>query len=87
MHAEAPNSLLYNFDGYLEHDNVKHPLTASQLLLRGAVLKNTAEVFGTTTTSQCARRRHPSLTTDGAAGSRTYVQASFCLPAKRPRCG
>ena len=45
-HAEAPSSLLYNFDGYLDHDGSKHALTASQLLLRGAILKNTAEVIG-----------------------------------------
>ncbi|KAI8618854.1 hypothetical protein BC830DRAFT_1165860 [Chytriomyces sp. MP71] len=47
IHTESPSGDLYNFDGYLQERNgVKVPLTANQLLQRGATLRNTKRVFG-----------------------------------------
>jgi len=90
VHAEAPSSLLYNFDGYLDHDGSKHALTASQLLLRGAVLKNTAEVIGASgaAPAQAAQPRLRALTNRASGCSvRASTQAWCCLQARRPRCG
>ncbi|KAJ1914313.1 hypothetical protein H4219_004849 [Mycoemilia scoparia] len=44
-YVEKPNPDLYSFEGYLETDGEKHPLTPTQLLLRGSVLRNTQYVF------------------------------------------
>ncbi|KAJ1566102.1 hypothetical protein HK096_001217 [Nowakowskiella sp. JEL0078] len=50
MQTESPTDNLYGFDGYLEmgHRGTgdRIPLTPSQLLLRGATLRNTHHVFG-----------------------------------------
>ncbi|KAJ2778255.1 hypothetical protein H4R18_004702 [Coemansia javaensis] len=44
-HVEAPSAELYSFKGFMEIGGERHPLTPSQLLLRGSVLRNTAHVF------------------------------------------
>ena len=50
IQSESPHEDLYNFDGYMEiysNDNPgeRIPLTISQLLLRGAILRNTDFIF------------------------------------------
>jgi len=50
IQSESPHEDLYNFDGYMEiysNDNPgeRIPLTISQLLLRGAILRNTNFIF------------------------------------------
>ncbi|KAJ1566001.1 hypothetical protein HK096_004895 [Nowakowskiella sp. JEL0078] len=53
VQTESPTDNLYGFDGYLElgHRGTgdRIPLTPSQLLLRGATLRNTHQVFGVVT--------------------------------------
>ncbi|KAJ1900024.1 hypothetical protein LPJ66_001749, partial [Kickxella alabastrina] len=44
-YIEPPSPELYNFEGYMEIDGKRFPLTPNQLLLRGSVLRNTAYVF------------------------------------------
>ncbi|PVV02336.1 hypothetical protein BB560_003215 [Smittium megazygosporum] len=44
--TESPSPDLYSFEGYLEVDSVKHPLTPNNLLLRGSKLRNTDFVIG-----------------------------------------
>jgi magnesium-transporting ATPase (P-type) len=50
IQSESPHEDLYNFDGYMEiynnnNSNERIPLTISQLLLRGAILRNTNFIF------------------------------------------
>ncbi|KAF9319474.1 hypothetical protein BG003_008999 [Podila horticola] len=49
-HTEQPNQDLYNFEGYMEigrgKDLPRHPLSISQILLRGTILRNTPYVYG-----------------------------------------
>ncbi|PVU96079.1 hypothetical protein BB561_001398 [Smittium simulii] len=40
-YTEAPSPDLYSFEGYLEVDGEKHPLTPNNFLLRGSKLRNT----------------------------------------------
>ncbi|KAJ3210559.1 hypothetical protein HK099_008217 [Clydaea vesicula] len=49
IHGESPNGSLYNFEGYLEIDGQKHPLTSNQLLLRGSTLANSGHILGVAT--------------------------------------
>ncbi|KAJ2609981.1 hypothetical protein H4S08_003822, partial [Coemansia sp. RSA 1365] len=44
-YVEPASPELYSFEGYMEVDGTRHPLTPNQLLLRGSVLRNTAYVF------------------------------------------
>ncbi|CAG8602212.1 5023_t:CDS:2, partial [Paraglomus occultum] len=46
INTENPNQDLYNFDGSIELNGEKTPLTTNQVLLRGTILRNTAEVYG-----------------------------------------
>lgn len=43
--CEHPNNRLYNFDGTLTFNNQTYPLTVKQVLLRGAMLRNTKWVY------------------------------------------
>jgi len=50
IQSESPHEDLYNFDGYMEIHSSENPydripLTISQLLLRGAILRNTDFIF------------------------------------------
>ncbi|KAF9337223.1 hypothetical protein BG006_005795 [Podila minutissima] len=49
-HTEHPNQDLYNFEGYVEigrgESLPRHPLSISQILLRGTILRNTPYVYG-----------------------------------------
>ncbi|KAJ2659024.1 hypothetical protein IWW48_003733 [Coemansia sp. RSA 1200] len=44
-YVEPESAELYNFEGYMERNGERYPLTPNQLLLRGSVLRNTAYVF------------------------------------------
>jgi phospholipid-transporting ATPase len=44
--SEAPNNSLYTYEGTLSVDGVEVPLEPLQLLLRGAVLRNTKWIYG-----------------------------------------
>ena len=46
--TEPPNQDLYNFDGRIQllDDKPPHPLSATQLLLRGSILRNTPYIYG-----------------------------------------
>ncbi|KAJ2149052.1 hypothetical protein IW142_000421 [Coemansia sp. RSA 564] len=44
-YVEQASPELYSFEGFMEIDGTRHPLTPNQLLLRGSVLRNTAYVF------------------------------------------
>ena len=44
--SEVPNNSLYTFDATLELFDKSIPLTPTQLLLRGAQLRNTDHVYG-----------------------------------------
>ncbi|CCD26430.1 aminophospholipid-translocating P4-type ATPase DRS2 NDAI_0H02560 [Naumovozyma dairenensis CBS 421] len=46
VNSEHPNSSLYTFEGTLEFNNQKIPLSPEQMILRGATLKNTGWIFG-----------------------------------------
>ncbi|KAI8622273.1 hypothetical protein BC830DRAFT_751714 [Chytriomyces sp. MP71] len=46
VHTESPSGDLYSFEGYLQEQNQKYPLTPTQFLQRGATLRNTKECFG-----------------------------------------
>lgn len=43
--CEHPNNRLYNFDGAITFNNQTYPLTVKQILLRGAMLRNTKWVY------------------------------------------
>ncbi|KAF9581762.1 hypothetical protein BGW38_001105 [Lunasporangiospora selenospora] len=49
-HTEQPNQDLYNFEGYIElgrgNDLPRYPLSISQILLRGTILRNTPYIYG-----------------------------------------
>jgi len=49
IQSESPHEDLYNFDGYMEiynnNEQERIPLTISQLLLRGAILRNTNFIY------------------------------------------
>ncbi|KAG0031427.1 hypothetical protein BGZ81_001265 [Podila clonocystis] len=49
-HTEQPNQDLYNFEGYMEIGRGKNlprlPLSISQILLRGTILRNTPYIYG-----------------------------------------
>lgn len=44
--CEKPNERIYNFEGNIETDLECFPLDSSNLLLRGAILKNTIWIYG-----------------------------------------
>eukprot|EP00026_Physarum_polycephalum_P000972 Phypoly_transcript_00973.p1 GENE.Phypoly_transcript_00973~~Phypoly_transcript_00973.p1 ORF type:complete len:1149 (+),score=209.12 Phypoly_transcript_00973:246-3692(+) len=44
--CEHPNNRLYNFDGTINFNNQSYPLGVKQILLRGAMLRNTKWVYG-----------------------------------------
>lgn len=44
--SEQPNSSLYTYEGTLEFNNRKIPLSPEQMILRGATLRNTSWMFG-----------------------------------------
>ncbi|GBC10641.1 hypothetical protein RclHR1_00980018 [Rhizophagus clarus] len=44
--TENPNQDLYNFEGSIEFNDEKYPLTNDQILLRGTILRNTPEIYG-----------------------------------------
>ncbi|KAJ2160716.1 hypothetical protein GGF46_002017, partial [Coemansia sp. RSA 552] len=44
-YVEPPSAELYNFEGYMEVNGERLPLTPNQLLLRGSVLRNTAYIY------------------------------------------
>ncbi|KAJ3112249.1 hypothetical protein HDU96_004757 [Phlyctochytrium bullatum] len=46
IHAEPPSGDLYSFEGYIVSHQQRNPLTVSQVLLRGATLRNTKEIYG-----------------------------------------
>ncbi|ORY00825.1 phospholipid-translocating P-type ATPase [Basidiobolus meristosporus CBS 931.73] len=46
LQAEDPNMDLYNFDGYLQQETARYPVSVNQILLRGTILRNTANVIG-----------------------------------------
>lgn len=46
VNCELPNNRLYNFEGNLTFDNKVHPIGVKQILLRGAMLRNTKWVNG-----------------------------------------
>jgi phospholipid-transporting ATPase len=49
--SEQPNNRLYNYDGVLNMDGKSYPLDPTQLLLRGAKLKNTQWIYGVVITT------------------------------------
>ncbi|ORY01483.1 phospholipid-translocating P-type ATPase [Basidiobolus meristosporus CBS 931.73] len=46
LQAENPNMDLYNFDGYLQHNEERYPVSVNQILLRGTILRNTTSAVG-----------------------------------------
>lgn len=44
--SEQPNSSLYTYEGTMEINNRKIPLSPDQMILRGATLRNTGWIFG-----------------------------------------
>jgi magnesium-transporting ATPase (P-type) len=44
--CDLPNAELYEFTGSLKIDKKSYPLSATQLLLKGSVLKNTEWITG-----------------------------------------
>lgn len=44
--SEQPNSSLYTYEGTLEMNGTKIPLSPEQMILRGATLRNTGWIFG-----------------------------------------
>eukprot|EP00833_Pecoramyces_ruminatium_P015398 jgi/Orpsp1_1/1189430/evm.model.d7180000071980.1 len=49
--SEQPNNRLYNYDGVLMMNDKSYPLDPTQLLLRGAKLKNTQWIYGVVITT------------------------------------
>jgi len=49
--SEQPNNRLYNYEGVLNMNDKSYPLDPSQLLLRGAKLKNTQWIYGVVITT------------------------------------
>eukprot|EP01118_Nematostelium_gracile_P019227 TRINITY_DN8839_c0_g1_i2.p1 TRINITY_DN8839_c0_g1~~TRINITY_DN8839_c0_g1_i2.p1 ORF type:complete len:1148 (-),score=269.15 TRINITY_DN8839_c0_g1_i2:58-3234(-) len=46
IYCEQPNKKLYNFEGYLQHEDAKYPLEPVNVVLRGAALRNTDWIIG-----------------------------------------
>jgi phospholipid-transporting ATPase len=44
--CDEPNAELYDFSGNLKYEKKNYALSASQLLLKGSVLKNTEWIVG-----------------------------------------